>query len=1077
MNGDGMLSNLKYALALIGASLLVACGGGGGSAGVTTGSSAPKPAGIAVVVKSSSGATVTSVSIGGGQQVSATVLDGAGKAVSGKLVTFSVEPTSIAVLTPTSALTNASGVATVSISPSSINAQGAGTVKAEASVDSAQVTGSVDFAVQNPSLTLSPIQLGASTLSSGGNTQISATALIDGRPASGLPVSVVFTASCGVINERDAVAGVTALTDGAGLASVSYRAVSSTGELCRGVVAVSAAISGAGSQATSLTVSPPTANSVAFVSSTPSQIYVAGAGAAEQSTVKFRVSAGVTPLSNVQVRFSISVNPGGVSIGTQGNAAAVTATTDSLGEASVVLFSGTIPGPVKVRAELASNSSIFSESQNLTVASGPPSQRFMSLAAETSNIEGWNRDGTSSRLSIRVADRQGNPVENGTVVNLTAEGGQVQPSCATQIVDGISLCTVNFVSQNPRPAGGRVSILAFVSGTKDYDDVNQNNRYDAGVDTLINQGDAYRDDNENGVYDGTEFVVPRGGSLACSGSGSPFPSRANTCDALLATTVRQQTVILFSSSNPVINVSSITAAGVNFTLGSLHNPLLPMPAGTTVTAEAADATANGLECSVDKVFGSPVPNVTPGVDSGADLNTAHSISLKDCSGGDSVVITITAPSGLKTSFTRTIPTNSVPPGPANVISTEAVTPSQIFVSGNGLAEQATVSFVVRSGTTPKAGEQVRLSIVNNVGGIQIGSRGSGGPLVLTTDASGRVSTTIFSGTVPTPVRLRAELVSAPTVFAETQNLSISSGPPSQRFFSLSASTYNLEGWNGDGTPTTLTIYAADRQGNPVPAGTEINFTAEGGQISRSCATTLSNGIASCSVTFVSQSPRPADGRVAILAYAEGTKDYLDANGNNTFDAGDILTNIGDAYRDDNEDNSYTSGEFLVSRNASGGTCAASQGAPEPARASTCDSTLLTTVRRQMNLMLGGANARIIALNSLGNEIVQPVPPALPQTTSASQFRFRVNSLGPTPQNLPMPAGSTVAVTSLTSTCTVDGVFPASVPNIGGGIVANAQLGSVHSASFSGSGCVSGNLVRVLVTTPSGVVTGEVFELP
>jgi hypothetical protein len=301
---------------------------------------------------------------------------------------------------------------------------------------------------------------------------------------------------------------------------------------------------------------------------------------------------------------------------------------------------------------------VFAETQNLSVSSGPPSQRFMSLSVSTFNIEGWNRDGTPTTLTVRLADRQGNPVENGTVVNFTAEGGQVASSCATVKVNGISSCSVDFMSQNFRPENGRVSVLAYAAGTKDYVDNNGNNRFDAG-DTLISLGDAYRDDDENGVWSAGEFVIPRGGALACSpaSKGWPFTSKAGTCDTNLATTVRQQGVILFSSTTPYIEIpSGLNTAGFEFTLASWEHHLLPMPAGTTVAVETADRTElNALSCSVDKLIGTTVPNVPPSPNPSESLVSLHQVALKGCATGDLVTIKVTTPAGLTTNTVYAFP--------------------------------------------------------------------------------------------------------------------------------------------------------------------------------------------------------------------------------------------------------------------------------------------------------------------------------------------------------------------------------------------------------------------------------------
>jgi hypothetical protein len=668
---------LKILLTCFFMAVLMACGGGGGSPGstvaatgvtgtgtngtttVTTVTTVAATPTVNVSIVDASGIAVSSIAIGGGFKVRATVRDSAGAVVGGKLVSFSINGSSIAALSPATALTNAStGIAEVNIAPVSVSTIGAASVSASADVGGKVASGIADFAVSATNISLSNLSAGQVNLPSGGGTQISTTALVGGVPATGIAVNVVFAATCGRINGADAsTGGVSVTANGSGVATVAYEAISPSGTLCSGAVALSASSPGATVQTLNLSVAAPTANAITFVGATPAKIFVAGSGAFEQSVVKFKVlSSAGTALPGVNVNLSIVTNPGGVGLNASGATSGVTATSNSTGEVSVSVFSGTIPGPVKLRAELATSAAVFAESQNLTVASGPPSQRFMSLSVQTSNIEGWNVDGTSTRLTARVADRQGNAVEDGTVVNFTAEAGQVAVSCATAQINGISQCSVDFQSQNPRPAGGRVSVMAYLAGTKDYVDVNANNRYDPGIDTLINVGDAYRDDNENGFFDSGEFVIPRGGTQACAGSAEPFPSVANTCDTNLATTVRQQAVILYSSSSPsfssptfststvvVGTATAVAYTSVAITIGSANNLLLPMPAGTTVTAEAA-----GGVCAVDKQFGSPIPNVDPTNDPLFPLRTNFSVFLKTCFAGDSVFITTKSPGGLAT---------------------------------------------------------------------------------------------------------------------------------------------------------------------------------------------------------------------------------------------------------------------------------------------------------------------------------------------------------------------------------------------------------------------------------------------
>lgn len=643
--------------------VLVACGGGGGSPG-TTGSGGGSTGGtggasalaISVTLLNASGQAVTSITVGGAYQARATVKDASGAAVANRVVTFSINNTAIASLPQTTALTDSSGVAVAPVSVASFTASGAATLTAVAEVTTSGVTvtgtGSVDFAVAAAGLTLSPIAVTTPNLPSGGNTALSVTALVNDAPLTGTPVNVAFSVSCGRINGSDASAGgVSVTTNGSGVASATYTSVNPDGSLCSGNISLSAASAGAATRSTTIIVAAPVANAVAFVSATPSQIFVAGSGAAEQAVVTFKVfAASGTPLSGVNVAFSIQENPGGVGLNASGSTSNVTATTDQSGQASVSVFSGTIPGPVKVRAALVSAPSVFAESQNLTIASGPPSQRFMSLSVSSFNIEGWKVDGTPTRLTVRIADRQGNAVADGTVVNFTAEGGQVANSCATATVNKISSCSVDFVTQNPRPLGGRASVMAYLAGTKDYDDINANNIFDSG-DVLKQLGDAYRDDNENNAFDAGEFVVSRGGSIACPGVGGEFASRLNTCNEGLSTTVRQTAVILFASSSPDIStdlVSSPTA--ISFKLGSIDNKLLPMPVGTTITAIPV---ADG--CTVGDISGSPVVNVGPKPGNpDEDLKTNVAITLKGCAADQQINVKVTSPGGLVTSIPVTL---------------------------------------------------------------------------------------------------------------------------------------------------------------------------------------------------------------------------------------------------------------------------------------------------------------------------------------------------------------------------------------------------------------------------------------
>lgn len=126
-----------------------------------------------------------------------------------------------------------------------------------------------------------------------------------------------------------------------------------------------------------------------------------------------------------------------------------------------------------------------------------------------------------------------------------------------------------------------------------------------------------------------------------------------------------------------------------------------------------------------------------------------------------------------------------------------------------------------------------------------------------------MQTVVNSGTVAATVRVTASIDGTiPLISSQSNVLVVSTGKPDQDSFSLSASVQNIEGWEHDGAQVTITARLADAFNNPVPDGTAVVFTAEGGAIDSSCQT--SKGV--CSVVWTSQNPRPVgvDGNGPLL---------------------------------------------------------------------------------------------------------------------------------------------------------------------------------------------------------------------
>jgi len=251
------------------------------------------------------------------------------------------------------------------------------------------------------------------------------------------------------------------------------------------------------------------------------------------------------------------------------------------------------------------------------------------------------------------------------------------------------------------------------------------------------------------------------------------------------------------------------------------------------------------------------------------------------------------------------------------------TPSSITLQGTGgagLSETSNVLFKVKDplGVTLE-GQIVNFSLSTEVGGITFN------PVSAVTDTNGEVYTVVQSGSIPTPVRVIASIPGT-DISTQSDQLAITSGIPDQNSTTIGADIFNPEGYDISGTEITVTMRLADAFNNPVPAGTSVSFTTEGGSIDGNCITNT-NG--ACSVTWRSQNPRPdvggdGIGITTILATALGQESFTDNNANGVFDAGDSWDDIGEAFRDDNNNGTCDSGEFFEDIN-SNGLCDAADG--------------------------------------------------------------------------------------------------------------------------------------------------------
>lgn len=398
----------------------------------------------------------------------------------------------------------------------------------------------------------------------------------------------------------------------------------------------------------------------------------------------------------------------------------------------------------------------------------------------------------------------------------------------------------------------------------------------------------------------------------------------------------------------------VVVGATNVVMGS-GNPFVKGKAAVSSTTVSAGGTAtisvliqddlgNAFTQPVDVNFSSTCATKIPAqaqisspVSSSNGVATSTYLA-QGCVGEDQINVTANA-GGISLSATGTI--NVLRSDIGSIVFVSAV-PENISILGTGGTESSVVKFrVLDKNGNFVSNQNVKFNLNTGVGGVKLA------PFEATTNNEGLVQTVVTTGTVATSLRVTATVDdnSILAISSQSSQLIISTGIPDQDSFSLSAQSLNAEGWNRDGSEVLVTARLADAFNNPVPDGTTVSFTTEGGSIEDACQTIKG----ACTVKWTSQLPRPLGevlidgafiqirnpeagmildpalgvygnfygqkygGRATITATAIGEESFPDLNGNGRFDASEMTTfltgkdvtgqsfDLNDAFNDYNED--------------------------------------------------------------------------------------------------------------------------------------------------------------------------------
>lgn len=667
--------------------LLTACGGGGGCAGTptngtntcTSGGAATPPPGttaaasaVGLVITDSAGAALSFYAITSGSvfYAQATLVDAAGAPIANQLVSFSTDPT-VGTLASPSAVTNASGVAKVQISPASLNTTAAAMLTATSTVAGSTVTNSIAYQTGASNVGLGVVTVTPGAIQALQTASVTVPVSVNGVAATPGQVSVTFTPTCGYFTAVG-TANITVPTSTGGVASATWHSQS----ICGGAtVSISASATGATPTTGTVAVSAVQPANVVYTGATAQTLVVSSAASGtKQSTVSFQVVDSASPpagMANQSV--TISLNSQAVSAGVKFNVSGTltsanqVVSTDSTGTASITIQSSTFPTPVSVTASLTATPTMTASSSGIVVTAGAPSQSYTSIAPLHPNIDGLLKDGVTIPVTLRTSDRQGNPVPAGTVATFVTNSGTITPgSCST---DASSACTVTYTTSGTRPVlgDGVVTVLAYLPGEESFSDLNGNNVWDAG-EPFQDMGQAYRDDNHNLAYDASADqavgTAVAGATSACPIIAAPtdaaYPSIANTCDNTWtsAILVRKSARIYLTSGTITVTYLSATNTVAQFRVADTVTGG-PVAFGTTIVATVTSnppaATPPAITppaCALVGVTPTSVPDTNARTTVLVNLN---GVAACTAAGVTTVTVTATPPGGAAYSATQTLP--------------------------------------------------------------------------------------------------------------------------------------------------------------------------------------------------------------------------------------------------------------------------------------------------------------------------------------------------------------------------------------------------------------------------------------
>lgn len=319
------------------------------------------------------------------------------------------------------------------------------------------------------------------------------------------------------------------------------------------------------------------------------------------------------------------------------------------------------------------------------------------------------------------------------------------------------------------------------------------------------------------------------------------------------------------------------------------NPNLMNGQTTNITADVRNILNNAVSDGTTVTFAITAGAMGAGALSSGTATTVNGIAsvtfTADASNTGSLIVTASAGTSPVVSATVLITVSAASPQSIEFVSAD---PDVIGISGSGTTSSSVVTFLVKdTNGNGLAGVQVDFTLYGPTGATLSAPTAS-------TNSSGEAFTILQAGLVAGPARIVASVTVNPgpppvTISTSSGNISIGGGVPSDRFFDVSVTKFNLDGLDCNGVTSTLTAWIADRFGNyNILEGTSVSFTTDSGAVDTSNVTGPDGTTTS---VFRTQAPRPTDVAPAAWepSWESGGEPYTDTNGNCVWDTGEPYT--------------------------------------------------------------------------------------------------------------------------------------------------------------------------------------------